>query len=242
MARSLRTKSAFTLIELLVVIAVIALLISLLLPTLASSRESARLANCLGNTRSIGQALSMYADQSKSNFPHWSGWQLWEGDGTGGDAAGPAWTELLRDHVESREVFRDPSRPRELAPFSYFLQARFTYGQTSRAYTSLSLASVQFPTEFVLAGDCNNRVLYSNPYGSTNNQPDCDQDDATQPAVFFTDLVNPELFAHRGGRSESATGKSNLLFLDSHVATFSRFEPSRMTWHGSRFSDWASAI
>lgn len=230
--------SAFTLIELLVVIAIIAVLVGILLPALGAARESARLSNCLANTRSIGQAMAMYADQNKGNFPHWSGWQLWEGDGTGGDAAGPGWMELLMDHVDSKEVFHDPSRPRDLAPFCYFMQARFTFGRTRLAYTSLNVAQVQFGSEFVLAGDCDNPVLYAAPYGTTANGPDCDQDDATQPAVFF----DGEFFAHKGARERSGIGRSNLLFIDDHATTFGKFEKSRMTWHGSKFVDWGTAV
>jgi len=82
----------------------------------------------------------------------------------------------------------------------------------------------------------------ASPYGThSTDQPDCDQDDATQPAVFFDD-PSLELFAHKGGHDASATGRSNLLFMDAHTATFSRFEPSKMTWHASRFSDWLGAL
>ena len=230
-------RRAFTLIELLVVISIIVVLIGLLLPTLGKAREASRLTKCLANVRSIGQGLTTYADEHKEIFPHWSGWQLWEGDGTGGDAAGPGWTELLRDHLSAKDVFRDPSRPRDQAPFCYFMQARFTYGQYLQLYTSLRPTKVQFPSAFVFAGDCNNPMLYAAPYGTMNNQPDCDQDDATLPAVFFSG----ELFTHRAGRADGS-GLNNLLFMDDHAATFSRFEPSLMTWHGTRFSDWAGAL
>ncbi|MEM9915467.1 MAG: DUF1559 domain-containing protein [Planctomycetota bacterium] len=59
----------FTLIELLVVISIIALLIGLLLPALAAARESARASACLSNTRQMGIALQIYADEYEGLFP-----------------------------------------------------------------------------------------------------------------------------------------------------------------------------
>ncbi|MFN7020241.1 MAG: type II secretion system protein [Phycisphaerales bacterium] len=235
-------RRGFTLIELLVVIAVVALLVGILLPALAAARESARTAKCLANVRSIGQAMAMYSDEHREVFPAWSGWHLWEGDGTAGDAPGPGWTEQLLEYGPTKETYHDPSRPAELAPFGYFLQARYTYARTGRSYTSLRGPQVAFGSVFVLAGCCNNPVLYAAPYGTTASGPDCDQDDATQPAVFFSGELSAHGARKDGPGGAAVGGKSNLLFVDNHAATFGAFDRSKMTWHGTKMTDWAGAF
>jgi len=68
-ASRFRPRDGFTLIELLVVIAIIALLIGILLPALAKAREAGRNAKCLSNTRQMGLAMTMYANEFKSWYP-----------------------------------------------------------------------------------------------------------------------------------------------------------------------------
>jgi prepilin-type N-terminal cleavage/methylation domain-containing protein len=62
-------RRGFTLVELLVVIGIIAVLISLLLPALGGARESANRLKCSANLRSMGQAILMFANDSKQRLP-----------------------------------------------------------------------------------------------------------------------------------------------------------------------------
>ncbi len=59
------TRRAFTMMELLVVIAIMTLLISMLSPSLQSSRQSGRMAQCASNQRQLAIAITNYADERR---------------------------------------------------------------------------------------------------------------------------------------------------------------------------------
>ncbi|MFO0860559.1 MAG: type II secretion system protein [Phycisphaerales bacterium] len=66
---SVRTHPAFTIIELLVVISIIAVLIAILLPALGPARDAARRTACTVNMRSCGQAVELYKNRWREQFP-----------------------------------------------------------------------------------------------------------------------------------------------------------------------------
>src|SRR3954453_19883427 len=62
-------RKAFTLLEILAVIFIIAIVTAVLLPTLNRTHESNNRSVCGSNLRMIGQAILLYANENKGNYP-----------------------------------------------------------------------------------------------------------------------------------------------------------------------------
>ena len=63
-------RRAFSLVELLVVVGVVAVLVAVLMPVLGKARAHADRVKCAANLRSMGQALTMYVQQT-GYYPCW---------------------------------------------------------------------------------------------------------------------------------------------------------------------------
>jgi prepilin-type N-terminal cleavage/methylation domain-containing protein/prepilin-type processing-associated H-X9-DG protein len=230
-----RVYSGFTLVELLVVIAIISLLMGIVLPSLSAARDTAKAMHCSVNLRSIGQALQMYADENNETYPYTTGWQVWEGDGTGDDQPLRGWTEQMRDYMTSQEVYIDKARP--MTPYSYFLQGAYPKALLRRQGIeptpgqplSMRAPSIFFTSQFVMGGDNMNPIMFPEPYGvALGAPPNCDMDDAEFECAFV------------GGddRMKPHKGTVNLLYQDGHAGGTKTFDEGRMTWDGRELRTW----
>lgn len=110
----MRKQMGFTLIELLVVIAIIAILAAILFPVFAQAREKARTTSCLSNTKQIGLAIMMYAqDYDETYFEQdWPGGCPASETGYFADQPGQTteiWAVLLYPYVKNGGIFDCPS-------------------------------------------------------------------------------------------------------------------------------------
>ena len=97
-----RPGRGFTLIELLVVIAIIAILAAILFPVFARAREQARKTACLSNTKQMGLAHLMYAQDYDETFcpPSF---------GACDTPLALGWADLVHPYVKNIGVFNCPS-------------------------------------------------------------------------------------------------------------------------------------
>ena len=113
------TIKQFTLIELLIVIAIIAILASMLLPALNKARDKAKAIQCLGNLKSCGQGMIMYADDYSGMMPvlYWAPQSLF-----GPGAQDIPWLRFINvlGYIKNANVFRCPSYNQE-KPFSWYI-------------------------------------------------------------------------------------------------------------------------
>jgi len=109
-------RSGFTLIELLVVIAIIAILAAILFPVFAQAREKARAVSCLSNTKQIGLASMMYAqDNDETLVPAGnrylhseSNWEKCTGGYETGQRGWVDWEVPLDPYIKNTQVFSCP--------------------------------------------------------------------------------------------------------------------------------------
>jgi prepilin-type N-terminal cleavage/methylation domain-containing protein/prepilin-type processing-associated H-X9-DG protein len=101
-----RRNNGFTLIELLVVIAIIAILAAILFPVFAQAREKARAASCLSNTKQLGLAMRMYAqDYDEQNVGSYSYPNTWD------QCPHFIWADLIQPYMKNNQLVACPSAP-----------------------------------------------------------------------------------------------------------------------------------
>jgi prepilin-type N-terminal cleavage/methylation domain-containing protein/prepilin-type processing-associated H-X9-DG protein len=198
-------RRGFTLIELLVVIAIIAILAAILFPVFAQAREKARQISCANNTRNLGTAILMYAQDYDEQFPlaayATSGFNFvtWH------DLTDPYAKNQQIWHCSSSSVKKTDAGGKVTTHFGYNVRYLTTIGPDIAAtylnHTGVSLAAVQSPAETVMLTDARASIA-----GSW-----CGDD-----GKFL--LPPSEADAHCWGRPNFLhTGGGNVLWVDGHA-------------------------
>ena len=210
----------FTLVELLVVIAIIAILAGLILPALSSSRDSARLAQCISNLRNVTLMHIFYADANAGVFcPAWdTSFASWD---SSGNHHGPGiLSRVVPDSSAAQgRVFECPSAKSSLytnlawtARYAgYGMNYLLSFGSASVSppnFRPCRIQNVKTPSRLVILSDTACFLA------GTDGRP--------APTAF---LYNPT--SGKGGYSDFRHSGNTcaVSFVDGHASSWTAFTP-----------------
>jgi len=226
-------RRGFTLIELLVVIAIISILAAILFPVFAQAREKARSISCLSNTKQLGIALMMYAQDFDERYPF--------GHMNDADADGDAlsWVDSVQPYIKTKLLHRCPSDSSpawnaadEPRVTSYGLNAYFTPNHPP--YFGLGMAAITRPAECIVVAELADPVTEDHFMPMMWGTPPKVNDPDGMEEQWDPNTREPKQVAirrHQGG--------ANYAFSDGH-AKWLRFErtwqqtigdPPRVDWY-----------
>jgi prepilin-type N-terminal cleavage/methylation domain-containing protein/prepilin-type processing-associated H-X9-DG protein len=240
-----RRAAGFTLIELLVVIAIIAILAGMLLPALGKAKDKGMSAACLSNTKQIGLAIQMYADDNRESFPnHW--WAMGPYRNARGLNCGGEWLRTpassLSNYTGAPKVWVCPKKRRGITyktergdfdpSITGFLSYGFNYlgvfgGDSGRSFKQ---SSVPRPTDVVAVTEVNGTDDPKQIGGGIGNE----KADAAWLDGYWAGGSFPQQTAPKGNqnfRFQSQMRKHNtrvnIVYVDGHSAGS---KPSQLIW------------
>ncbi len=223
------SRRAMTLVELLIVVTIVLLLAGLLVPALADAIALAHQIECANNLKQIGFAVHAYARHHDGRFPPSS-------CPSAGHARDQWWLHVLQEYAGTTLLYRCPS---DRAPDEAFLDWENPPEDDWQSYRWASYAT-------------NSRMDQAVPYLSQVRDACrtiyvCEAALATRGA----DHVHPELWLseqdlRNAVDTERHSGRSNALFVDSHVQAMTLEEtwaPGKVNlWNPLRAPEWCSPM
>jgi len=172
---------------------------------LGKAKEKGLTIQCLNNVRQLGLAMMMYGDDNSEWLPMANGPLNWTNTNP------EPWMRPLQQYYSNTNILVCPalSRKYRQSRFNYFMGAHAAY-ILERTNASVSLRGLQFPSQYILSGDCNY------PFDDW----DADPVNYTVDTLFDADHWPAPIHNER----------VNVLFGDLHVKSYRKFNPNDMTY------------